>query len=635
MSPGIFRKARTMSWLSILAVAVLTAIFGAVLSGIVANLSVDWYRVSSFEGNSGFLVIFWILAGLVGGLLLGGVTASLVARGADPGFAKAIVISLLIVLAIASVAAGCLRALADIPPTLEGEELMLLVEVRWPAAQKTSPANDPELRTLELDILSGKVQRLSRQGPLWMEDARNEQGHWIVPGAVELFTNRGDRVIQVQPAIPGANGLLLPMDGTPAASNLQWSDWLPRINANGAPVDEGFSYRFKVIPRSQPSRSETIGPFQIDTIADSFFLDAPGSRPAVMTAHAEFAIHYRGQPVGFAAAGDIGTQTDAEIGKQNQASPPQTEARVQAVATLPGLPTALLVRVEMSGQAPTCRMLTDGGSRAIVTVVAHCGELMTATPLTTDEAWRTAARIFKPIAGRVDRETFMRPGTYLFGDALFDTDQRIVRPIDRTALSNGFNSPISTPPLSPSPDGRSIVRVGEVWEPERMPALQDFDVENNTSHVLVIDQAATRFAGSDAVDIEWLEHYYQWQRGADGHDRLVARTNIKPLPYKGVLHTEDSGALVYHLQPAGTAMCDRLAEFLVSDFGATQAIKAEYGESYSATVEGIQVTMFANPDQHQVALFIESGSDMSLVRRIAQAFNALLATGKYDDLFEP
>jgi hypothetical protein len=44
--------------------------------------------------------------------------------------------------------------------------------------------------------------------------------------------------------------------------------------------------------------------------------------------------------------------------------------------------------------------------------------------------------------------------------------------------------------------------------------------------------------------------------------------------------------------------------------------------------------VFVNSTDHQVALFLESGSDMSLVRRIAVAFNALLATGKYDELFE-
>jgi hypothetical protein len=625
-------ESSTMSWLTILSVAVLTAISSALLGAVVASLGVDWYHVSSFEGKSGFLVVFIILACLVGGLLLGGATAGVVAAGAAPGFGKALGISLLIVLLAAGAAAAILRALADVPPTLGGEKLMLMVEVRWPAAQTTTPAKDAELRTLELDILSGNVQRLSRQGPLWMEDARNEDGRWIVPGAVELFTNRGTRVIQVQPAIPGANGLLLPMDGTPGPRDLDWSAWLPRVDPAGGSVDDGFTYRFKVMPRSHASRSETIDAFQVDTIADSFFLEAPGARPAVMTARAEFVIHYRGQPISFDAPGDAGNRTDAQVGQQSSASPRQT--RVQAVATLPGLPTALLVRVEMQGQPATCRLLTDAESRVLISVVASCDYLLTALPITTDTAWREAATVFRPISGRIDRETFMHPGIYLFNDALFDTDRRIVRRIDQAAFSNGFNSPSNVSPLGMSPDGLSIVRVGEAWTPDRMPALQDFDTETNTSHLLVIDRVATRFAGSDAVDNEWLQHYYEWQRAGHGHDRLVARAKVTPLPYQGVVHTEDSGDLVYRVQPAGTAMCDRLAEFLVSDFAAERAVKAEYGESYSATVQGIRVTVFVNASDHQVALFLDSGGDMSLVRRIAEAFNAQLATGRYDELFE-
>ena len=55
-----------MSWLGTVGIAVLTAAFGALLSGIVASLAVDWYRISSFEGGSGYFVIFIALGGLLG-----------------------------------------------------------------------------------------------------------------------------------------------------------------------------------------------------------------------------------------------------------------------------------------------------------------------------------------------------------------------------------------------------------------------------------------------------------------------------------------------------------------------------------------------------------------------------------------
>lgn len=624
-----------MKWFGILGVAVLTAIVCALLSGIVASLGVDWYHVSSFEGNSGFLVIFIILAGLIGGLLLGGVTAGVVAAGANASFGKALGYSLLIVLVGAIVTTGALRAMADVPPTINGEELMLLVEVRWPSAQKISPASDPTLRTLELDILSGNVQRLSRQGPLWMEDARNEDGRWIVPGAVELFTNRGTRVITMSPTIPGALGQMLPMNGTPGTRDLQWSEWLPRARGAGGPTDFGLSYRFKVVPHSQPSRTETIGPFQIDTIANRFFLEAPGIAPPMMTANAEFAIHYGGQLLAFDVGSDTVAHRDTDSGDLNPAASSQAVTRVQAVATLPGSPVALLVRVGAPDQASTCRLITEAGSTMTVDVVAHCDYQLTALPLTANEEWRNAAKTIRRIDGRIDRVTFMHPGSYLFADAIFDTEKRVARPVDVTALSTGFSTSDITPPLGVSPDGRSIVRVGDAWDPSGTPALQDFDADSGTSRLLVIDQVATRFAGSDSMDLEWFNHYYQWQRAADGHDRLVARTDVRPLPYRGVLHTESSGNLTYYVQPAGTAMCTQLVEFLRSEFAAQGITKNEYSESYQATIEGVEVNVFVNTTEQQVALFLGSESDSPLVRRIAAAFDAVLATGKYDKLFEP
>ena len=138
-----------MGWLGTFFIAVLTAALGALLSGIVASLAVDWYRISSFEGGSGYFVVFIALAGLLGGFLIGGITARVVAGGAQPGFGKGLGYALLIVLLLAGAVAGISRWLADVPPTRQGERLMLLVEVRWPAAQQHSPASDPVVRVLE------------------------------------------------------------------------------------------------------------------------------------------------------------------------------------------------------------------------------------------------------------------------------------------------------------------------------------------------------------------------------------------------------------------------------------------------------------------------------------------------------
>ena len=61
-----------MSWLASFGVAIATGLLGMVVSGVVANLAVEWYRVSSFEGGSGYFVVglalVWLIAGAVIGL---------------------------------------------------------------------------------------------------------------------------------------------------------------------------------------------------------------------------------------------------------------------------------------------------------------------------------------------------------------------------------------------------------------------------------------------------------------------------------------------------------------------------------------------------------------------------------------
>ncbi len=221
-----------MSWINSIVIAVLTAVFSAFVGSSIAARAVVWYRMSSFEGGSGYFTIFVGLGAMIAGLALGLVVARIVAAGASPSAAKALGLSWLVVAAIGGATAATSRALADVPPTIAGEELMLLVEVRWPKSQATSPASEMLHRRIDLGMLSGNRVRTSKQGPLWTEDARLEDGHWIAPAAVELFSARGQRVISVAPAIapavapaiapalPSANGLVLPMPAAPTEAHL-------------------------------------------------------------------------------------------------------------------------------------------------------------------------------------------------------------------------------------------------------------------------------------------------------------------------------------------------------------------------------------------------------------------------------
>ena len=138
-----------MSWLSTIFTAIVTAAIGTVVSGYFANLAVRWYRVSSFEGGSGYFVVGLALCGLVAGLVIGLVISRMVAGSAQPSVVMALLYSVTTMLCVTGAAGGTARLLADIPPTIDGETLMLHQDrdaqrpVHWPASQHESLASAP------------------------------------------------------------------------------------------------------------------------------------------------------------------------------------------------------------------------------------------------------------------------------------------------------------------------------------------------------------------------------------------------------------------------------------------------------------------------------------------------------------
>ena len=123
-----------MSWLATIAIALLTAAVGLVLGGYLASLAVGWYRVSSFEGGSGYFVVAFALIGAIAGLVLGLIGSRVAAASFGFGFWKALLASQVTLVGIAAIVGGIARLAADVPPTLDGETMLLVVEIRWPAS---------------------------------------------------------------------------------------------------------------------------------------------------------------------------------------------------------------------------------------------------------------------------------------------------------------------------------------------------------------------------------------------------------------------------------------------------------------------------------------------------------------------
>ena len=83
------------------------------------------------------------------------------------------------------------------------------------------------------------ARRLVSSGGVYVNNIRAEDvaacvetsqvidGRFVVPGAVEIFTNRGSRTLEIRAGDTPLAGFLVPLDGAPQPGHLTWSEWLP------------------------------------------------------------------------------------------------------------------------------------------------------------------------------------------------------------------------------------------------------------------------------------------------------------------------------------------------------------------------------------------------------------------------
>jgi hypothetical protein len=261
-----------MNWLVSLLVAAITGGLGLLSAGLVTAAYVEWYGVSNREGAAGFLIVGVAILGGMGGFLIGLVAAKILG---DAGLGKALACSASLVLVPAALLTPAFYILADIPPRIGGAELRLEVEIKLPAGH-AQPAGEG---TLTLGSVIRQRQRASQAGELHLDQARLENGRWIVPADVHLFTTRGSRTITAVVGGTRIAAFLIPLPGRPGPGHQQWSDWGPQPRGDQPPwPDSQPSYRFRVQrmlpPAAQPSEAD-IREAEAQAQFDAIPADAP------------------------------------------------------------------------------------------------------------------------------------------------------------------------------------------------------------------------------------------------------------------------------------------------------------------------------------------------------------------------
>lgn len=609
-----------MSWPASLFSALLTGLLAMFVSGLVAALAVDWYQISSREGGSGYFVIAMSILGLGAGLVLGLIVARTVSGSANPGFLRATGISLGMVAALGAVAAGVARALADVPPEIDGETLMLQVEVRWPESQTTAPVavgrDEPSLGLHSIPRLSHTV-RVSERGPLWLEDAHLVDGRWVAPGAVRVFTSRGTRMLTVELGGEKSQGFALPLRAFPRLQDTTWSEWLPNFRPGVTVPPDLVRYRFRVQRVSQPIRSQTIGPFEVLTRTGYFYQESVDSANR-FAASASFSFRYNGQPLPIEGPGtdDGGTEERFE--------------QVSEVALIAGERTAFLLRADSPNAFGVCFLLSDSGGAPRLQFVGVSGEGIDGQLLTSDTARFRAAAGRTKLRGRIDRVSQSQPGLYRIGNTVVDT-RRLT--LHHFHPDTGHYDVPSVPPLGLSPDERSFVTWVSANEVSPPPMLRVIDFVGDTSYTLPVDPTRMRWAKFESLDPAWLLHHFEWQRQG-GVDRLVERPHFVPLPYRGEF-SASTGYQSYRWEKGSAALRGVLLEFLAREFHATQgeADAADYEIPVTIGSDTLKVGFSTDFGYVMVSSDGPHPGDSTLVERIGTGFDAVLARGTYDSLF--
>ena len=224
-----------------------TAAGGGAAAG-VASFLIAWLQIPNREGASGFFALYVITAGVIGGFIVGLMTAALV----QSRFWRAQGYALAIVAVLAVVAAILPRILQDDGPLIGGEKLVLEVELKAPRGWKPdnqSRGDQGSFCWLQRDASDAPPETNPIVlGGLVLKTTAEPDGQWVVPCATALTRTRKTRYVRVFIGKRTDVTIQVPLPAKPGPAYKQWSEWtaagfLPQA---GKPAATDYAYRFRV-----------------------------------------------------------------------------------------------------------------------------------------------------------------------------------------------------------------------------------------------------------------------------------------------------------------------------------------------------------------------------------------------------
>lgn len=175
----------------------------------------------------------------------------------------------------------------------------------------------------------------------------------------------------------------------------------------------------------------------------------------------------------------------------------------------------------------------------------------------------------------------------------------------------------------------------------RYDGLLIVDIPSGKAYGRRLDRKRTRYTNVYDIDAAWIDHHFEWRIDNDGLEHFVERGTFRPWPWRG--KRVNTGSVEYHVPRAKPEMADHLRAFLQQRFDARVApdwLEPTKTSGHTFTVPGCDHIIVLGHGDHDVSLFVPRADTTPWVRcqdtvnAIGDAFDAELATGRFDDAFD-
>lgn len=215
-----------MNWFTAVFTGLLTAVLGAFAVGWLSDRYwTQWLRVSSREGQAGYVVILHGLIGAVVGLVVGVIASRWLGGGPGLGFLKGLGGGVSAVVVLAGVVTGLVWLWADFEPTVGGRPVMLQCEIEAAPSFVWPDPVDGHLHSANIifdGVRSGGSTQLTKRSV-----QRKADGSAMVQVEIRVLTSYYQKQFRLDLGTAGDFRYDLPVPSRPPKDGSPWTDWLP------------------------------------------------------------------------------------------------------------------------------------------------------------------------------------------------------------------------------------------------------------------------------------------------------------------------------------------------------------------------------------------------------------------------